>query len=272
MVRSLAWQTDLAVLRLAGSSVEDRGGSVVVRTPSNPGFRWGNFLLLPEVPALSRLQAVLEQYADLFPASPHVAIGVDGTDGRRVDLHPFAQEGFSVEASSVLTARQVHPPPRPNRSAELRALGGSDDWDQSLELAVAVAGGDQPEAFRDFARRRRDANRRLAARGCAMWFGAFEAGSLRCQLGLVDTGRGVARFQAVETHPDARGRGLAGTLVHHAGDYGFARLRAERLVIVADPDYHAIGIYRSVGFVDTEVQLQAERHGPDAGRSVASTR
>ena len=29
--------------------------------------------------------------------------------------------------------------------------------------------------------------------------------------------------------------------------------------MVADPDYLAIRVYRSVGFDDTEVQLQAER-------------
>nr|MBA2558703.1 GNAT family N-acetyltransferase [Propionibacteriales bacterium] len=31
------------------------------------------------------------------------------------------------------------------------------------------------------------------------------------------------------------------------------------LVMVADPDYPAIRLYRSLGFVDTETQLQAER-------------
>ena len=34
---------------------------------------------------------------------------------------------------------------------------------------------------------------------------------------------------------------------------------AKRLVIVADPGYHAIGIYRSLGFVDWETQVQLTR-------------
>jgi hypothetical protein len=33
------------------------------------------------------------------------------------------------------------------------------------------------------------------------------------------------------------------------------------LVMVADPDYPAVRVYRSVGFEDSETQLQAER-GP----------
>jgi predicted GNAT family acetyltransferase len=61
------------------------------------------------------------------------------------------------------------------------------------------------------------------------------------------------------THPDLRGRGLCGTLVHHAGRYGFDELGVHTLVMVADPDYLAIRIYHSVGFTGTETQLQAAR-------------
>ena len=39
----------------------------------------------------------------------------------------------------------------------------------------------------------------------------------------------------------------------------FEELGAETLVMVADPDYVAIRVYRSVGFDGTETQLQATR-------------
>jgi predicted GNAT family acetyltransferase len=68
----------------------------------------------------------------------------------------------------------------------------------------------------------------------------------------------LARFQSVETHPEFRGRGLAGTLVHHVSCYGFGELGAKTLVMVADPHYLAVRVYRSVGFLDRESQLQAE--------------
>ena len=86
-------------------------------------------------------------------------------------------------------------------------------------------------------------------------------------MGLVTAGPGLARFQAVETHPDVRGRGLAGTLVHHVSGYGFDTLGADTLVMVADPDYLAIRVYRAVGFDDTESQLQAERKPVEADGS-----
>jgi ribosomal protein S18 acetylase RimI-like enzyme len=69
----------------------------------------------------------------------------------------------------------------------------------------------------------------------------------------------------VETHPDARRRGLASALVHLAGmtalDAG-----ADTLVIVADPSYHAIDLYRSVGFADRETKVELTRR-PPAGAS-----
>jgi predicted GNAT family acetyltransferase len=82
-------------------------------------------------------------------------------------------------------------------------------------------------------------------------------------MGLFRASPGLARFQTVKTHPDARGRGLAGTLVHEISRFGFADLGAETLVMVADPDYLAIRVYRSVGFTDSEVQVGVERYPAD---------
>jgi ribosomal protein S18 acetylase RimI-like enzyme len=78
-------------------------------------------------------------------------------------------------------------------------------------------------------------------------------------MGLFSAGAGLARFQSVETDPEFRRRGLAGSLVHHASRYGFDELGARTLVMVADPDYFAVDLYRAVGFVAAETQLQLER-------------
>ena len=112
---------------------------------------------------------------------------------------------------------------------------------------------------REFVLRRARSNRALVLAGQGQWFGAFLGETLVAQMGLVAAAPGLARFQLVETHPDHRGRGLAGTLAHHVSDYGFRELGAKTLVMVADPDYLAIRIYRAIGFVDSEAQLQAER-------------
>jgi ribosomal protein S18 acetylase RimI-like enzyme len=78
-------------------------------------------------------------------------------------------------------------------------------------------------------------------------------------MGLISAGSELARFQSVETDPDHRRKGLAGSLLYFASLYGFGELDARILVMVADPNYFAIDLYRAVGFAEAEVQLQVER-------------
>jgi ribosomal protein S18 acetylase RimI-like enzyme len=62
----------------------------------------------------------------------------------------------------------------------------------------------------------------------------------------------------VQTHPEARRRGLAQALLHHAGTHALGELGARTLVLVADPDHHALDLYLGAGFVRTERQVSAE--------------
>lgn len=255
-VDSLAWRTDLALLTYAGSEVEDRGDHLVVRTPANPGFYWGNFLLLPAAPGPGELEAWLAAFEAEFPEAGHRAFGVDGTSGSADELAAFRDAGFGVEGSTVMTASSVHPPARPNTAATLRPLLTDDDWAQQASLALV---GEEDELTEDFVTRRALAERSLVEQGRGQWFGAFLDGRLVASLGLFVASAGLARFQEVKTHPDFRGRGLCGTLVHHASRYGLDELGVATLVMVADPDYLAIRVYRAVGFTDSETQLQATR-------------
>jgi ribosomal protein S18 acetylase RimI-like enzyme len=261
-VSSLGFRTDLALLERAGSTVEDRGDHLVVRTPENPEFYWGNFLLLDHVPGAEHVEEWLDRFAETFPEARHRALGFDTARGTVDELSGFLAQGFRVEALTVLTARSVHPPPHPNEEATYRAFRSDDDWRQSVELRFACDDV-QSVSHREFVRRRARSNRALVAGGHGQWFGAFLGETLVAQMGLVTASPGLARFQLVETHPDHRGRGLAGTLAHHVSGYGFRELQAKTLVLVADPDYLAIRIYRAIGFVDSEAQLQAEQAARD---------
>ena len=264
-VRSLAFRTDLALLRLAGSEVEEHDDHVVVRTPDIPTFWWGNFVLLPRPPTADELPTWLDVFDRSHPASRHVAFGVDGTAGTRDDMAVFADAGLEVETSSVMTATagSVHEPPRRHHEATYRPLVSDDDWQQQVVLGIA---GEHEDGGEDFVIGKTAAVRSLTGRGIGEWWGAFVDDRLLASMGLFTASPGLARFQNVKTHPDARGRGLAGTLVHEVSRFGFDQLGAQTLVMVADPDYLAIRVYRSVGFADTETQLQAIRT-PDRPRS-----
>ena len=100
-LRSLACRTDLALLRLGGSDVLDRGTHLVVRTLANPTFYWGNYLLLAEAPTAGDAEGWVAEFRREFPEARHRSFGVDGTDGSVDDLAPFAALGFELEASTV---------------------------------------------------------------------------------------------------------------------------------------------------------------------------
>jgi GNAT superfamily N-acetyltransferase len=160
------------------------------------------------------------------------------------------------------TWRPTKPPPRSNETAQFRVLDSDADWLGALELQEAVHDYGEAEGWQGFQGRRLQAMRRLQARGFGAWFGAFEAGRMVSGLGVFGDRSGTARFQAVDTHPEHRNRGLAGTLVYHASQYALREMAARELVIVADPAGPAIRIYRSVGFQHAETQVQLQRPQP----------
>lgn len=254
-VRSLAWRTDLALLQYAGSTVSDHGDHLVVRTPANPTFYWGNFLVLEQAP---RTRDDVERWVSHFehehPQARHRAFGVDGAHGGAEDLAAFREAGYDVEVSMVMTATSVHPPPHPNDAAEVRPLVSDADWVQQVDLVLS---GEDRAGGREFATRRAEAQRGMVEQGHGQWFGAFLDGRLASSLGIFVASEGLARYQDVQTDPRHRGQGLAGTLVHAAARHALDDLGAHTLVMVADPEYVAIRIYRSVGFTDGETQLQA---------------
>jgi len=265
-IRSLGFRTDLMLLSMQGSTIERRDGYLVVSTPDNPTFHWGNFLLLDEAIEPGTADRWLGAFAQELPHADHVALGIDATDAVGAAADPADPAEFAVDRSTVMTARSLRPPRHPNGDARLRMLG-DDDWEAALELREANNADIEPAEYRPFARRQLAAMRELQARGLGGWFGAFLDGRMVAGLGVFGDGSGTVRYQTVDTHPGYRRRGLAGTLVHFAGRHALERMGAQRLVIVADPDYSAIRLYRALGFEDRETQTQLERPAtpPPAG-------
>jgi GNAT superfamily N-acetyltransferase len=281
-VTSLGYLTDVALRVLEGAEVTDRGDYLVVRSPVNPDFWWGNFMLLAAWPGPGSGDSWLARFDAEFPLARHLTLGVDSADqnsadrdsadrdsadrdsadrdsageaGRTVPAE-FPAAGLESRCDTVLTCATVQPPPHPNTEAEIRRLVSDTDWRQSADLGIRCFGDDGSQEYQE---RRAAARRRLIQEGRAAWFGAFLGGRLLAQLGLVDAGGGYARYQHVETDPAARRQGLAGTLVWHAGRYGREVLGTGTLVIVADPADVAIRVYRACGFADRESQFSFER-------------
>jgi GNAT superfamily N-acetyltransferase len=265
-VISLGFRTDLALRVLEGSELTEHPDCLVVRSPANPAFRWGNFLLLRGWPRAGETLDWMERFKKEFPAAEYVALGIDvpGTAGAdAAGQTELRDAGFSTDVAIVLAATAVRRPRHENRTADFRPLRGDDDWRQANELAITCFPGGAAE--RDFMSRRTAGRRRLSETGRGAWFGAFQDNRLVAQLGVFTAGStaaaadGVVRFQDVQTHPGARRQGLAGSLLFTAASYAAGALAARVQVIVADPAGEAIRLYQSMGFTDREQQVSLER-------------
>lgn len=253
-VRSLAYRTDLFFPRFDGI-IKDRRDYLVVLTPSNPTYYWGNFLLFSRPPQpgdLTHWKALFAQEIGTPPQAGHFTFGWDTTDGTTGEIGPFVEEGFHVDEDVVLTAEGVCIPPKRNQEAVLKPLIDDWEWEAALQCAnLCREHGHSEGSYIAYLRPKMARYRAMVQAGLGAWFGAFIDEELVAHLGLFVM-EGIGRFQSVATHPRFRRRGLCGTLVHYAANYGRTHFGAQRLVMVADAHYHAARIYESVGFMPTE--------------------
>ncbi len=95
---SPGWATDLAVLEHSGSVVEDHGDHLVVRTPRNPDFHWGNCLFVTDEDAVDDAGKWVKTFQSAFPAATWVAIGL----GRMPDdQDAWVAQGVDLERGSL---------------------------------------------------------------------------------------------------------------------------------------------------------------------------
>lgn len=267
-VRSLGLQTDLMVRQLTGSEVIDHGDHLVVRTPENPTFWWGNYLLVDSPLSKGARERWEQRFVEEFPDARHRAIAVDGTDGVIGDEDALEGSRLSAIVDTALTATSLVEPRRPE--AVIRMLESDADWEALADLRFANSEYQHSEPHRQFIVRKVASERRAVERGDGWSIGGFVDGYLASSLGLFTDRQGMARFQIVGTHPDFRQRGLAARLVYEAGSVALATPGVEKLVMVADPEYVAIAIYRAVGFRDAETVVTLEAPPPETSRAEAA--
>ena len=121
------WETDLAVLRYGGSVIEDRGDHLLVRTPHNPGFHWGNLLFVTDEDAVNDGERWVQTFQAAIPDATWVAVGLIRMPD---DPTEWVAQGLDVELDEVLTTRTL---PRQTPLPEgytVRRLDG-DDWAQA---------------------------------------------------------------------------------------------------------------------------------------------
>lgn len=264
-------RTDLALHRF-GAQILELPDCLAVRTPSNPSFYWGNYLMLPQAPADADLPHWLQRFDELIarpqPASRHVAIGIN-TIYAGQQLPAWEAAGFEMFVNSVmrLAPGQLCPPARaPRGDVLVRPIDFATEVPAIVELECADTHGFGEAGYREYRERQFVRYAQMHEQGCAQWFGLWCDGQLAADCGLMRMAAqpgGTVRFQRVATHPAWRRRGLASVLVHSVSAYALNEWQAAETIMIADPDDVAIGIYRSLGYRELELEWGLQRKSPD---------
>ncbi|MFN8224223.1 MAG: GNAT family N-acetyltransferase [Gaiellales bacterium] len=274
-LRSLGLRTDLAVLGRS-AEIEARDGYLVVRSPRNPRFHWGNLLVFPAAPQPgdgSRWETLFESEFAASPAVTHRTFTWDTVDADSVGAarSEFVSRGYTLEDTIVLTApvSRIEATARANREVQVIPLATGDPsheafWDAVVEIQVA---GREPRfdeaGHRAFSVARQRDLRQLFAAGNGTWYVAVDPTSERvvASCGIVARD-GLGRYQSVDTIESYRRRGIASRLVAEAARHAAETFAVRELVILAETHYHALPLYESLGFEPTEHLYGVSRSGP----------
>ena len=255
----VGWATDLAILELTGSTIEDHGDHLVVRTRENPDYHWGNCLLVTDPAARNDAARWTSEFAGQFPGADWFAVGLPVMPDEPGNWTALGIELEQLDVLSTTTAPSAAP--LADGYAVRRLSDG--DWDQVIhrDLADNLASGDyDPSVHERFVRETVESRRLLCENDLAAWFGAFADDVLVADLGIVRCGS-VGRYQAVGTDARHRRRGLASHLLGVAAGWS-AEHGCDAWVIVTESTNDAGRVYRRAGFSLDDAEVNAYRRPP----------
>jgi RimJ/RimL family protein N-acetyltransferase len=198
-----------------------------------------------------------------------VAIGIN-RPALSEPLPSWLADGFETIEDAVLRLQpgQLLPPPRAARGRiQFRELDLAREQDIVVAVQCADDHGLDPAGFAEHRQRQMARYAAMARCGQAAWFGVWCDGVLAADCGLMraDPAGGSAatgRFQHVSTHPAWRRRGLCSALVHAVSARGFRHWGLNELLMCADPDDVAIGIYETLGYRRIASEWRLQRLAP----------
>lgn len=248
--------TDLSMATVDGEVLE-KDGFIQVRRRKNPGYYWGNYLLLPSAPEATELEGWVETARDCFRDDrevKHVLLRWDGaplgaTSRKRArDLGMTSDGGLEMISTSLKSS--------PSPEIEVRPLDLEVEGPRIIALNIACDGAEEEGAteYCLFKKRLRESWWLWHEAGIASWWGAFIEGELVGQCGMVRCSDGWGRFQSVETHPEFRRRGVCSTLVSTVGNDALGRGGCSAVILGADGEGPALSLYRRLGFEPGEKQ------------------
>lgn len=245
--RSLGLRTDIALER-DRSIVTEHDGFLAIRTPSNPGYYFGNVLIFDRAPQAGDEDRWPRSFEDVFggeAAVRHAAFAwsVDESCG---PVEAFRERGYTFEDRAVLAAQRVADVPLP-ADIEIRPLRSDEDWQAQLALGLATREPEHDAAAYARFKAAQVAHHRHLSETLGVWLGAFDGDRLAGSCGIFPVDD-LARYQDVAVFPEYRRRGIARRLIAGAARYALRHFASKRLIIVAAADDFPRTLYEAVGF------------------------
>jgi len=255
-------RSDLVVHRF-GVELLDGDGFVVVRTPANPIFYFGNLIFLeqPNQRSVDDWIALFQNCFSDIPDINHCTLVWNKRDSS-VDWNSnLKDKGFQLEdidVRSVTQSQWQKPEMLFPDELEIRDFNNESDWQQWFDLNLKNRDPAHTETdYIAFLEGQRFTYQRLINEEQGFHSGIFtETGQLVAFAGLYFL-NGLGRFQFVFTCPGHRRMGLCKHLLTFMAQRGF--MSAEQLIILADEHDHATKLYQNLGFRLMDVESSACR-------------
>lgn len=225
---------------------EDHGPVGAIRTRSNPTYRWGNCLVLPEPPTPAALPLLEALHSALFAAlpAPCPALYWPGDTPNAALVDALKTRGYLVEDEAPLRAPlNGLPPPKLPSGVTIEPVRTSAQWADLVGFRLAL----YPELPVDF----------MLHRLASAWESAQcidgdcwtlrKGGTVIGSMGLFWRD-GLARYQDVDVRADHHGQGLGRVMFQTVRAHSEAAGAFDQQVIVADRGTLAHAWYQRMGF------------------------
>lgn len=250
-IKNIGYLTD-TIFHDRHGFVEEHADYFTIRTPTNPTFWFGNYLLFKRAPAAGDFGKWMEIHREVFRGSlNHVTIGWDEPTPGFID--EFIAAGFRTSNGLALSMNSYGGEAAINPTITVRPLRETSEWEAMLEQQMVIDREDfgYPEDGGFFRRTEMKSLKAMAEEERGHWWGAFDGPELVGGMGLYfDVSRTVGRFQYVTTRSTHRRQRVCTTLLDQVVRYAFESVKVQQLVICtgADDDNPAIPTYRNFGF------------------------
>lgn len=254
---NLGYHTDAIYHRLDGE-IADRGDYYLIRTPSNPTYYWGNYLLFKSEPKEGSFASWINIHEKEFgPMPDYIAIGWDSL--KKGEVSEFKAHGFTLSEDVVLSLGEAPNEVQTNPDLVARKFARDSDWQSSIEEQIAECPVEiSVEDYRIFISDQMYNHRRKQENGHGNYWGAFLNDKLVGDMGIFfDRVEKIARFQSIATVAAYRRKRVCSTLLNQVIKSTFAEEQIDTLVIAAEHNSIAESIYRSFGFSDHGMQFRA---------------